>query len=99
MLNLYDGKGVRDEPRKLFKKISISPSAGGLAGRVLLAFSYTQSTHLHTTLLQFHTPVRRFIIHPFCTDFRSISTLEASDPKESGTVPKFSKMTPSRIQF
>ena len=85
--------------QNFFQNFSIFPSAGGLAGKVLLAFSYTQSTHLHTTLLQFHTPVRRFIIHPFCTDFRSISTLEASDPQESGTVPEFSKMTPSRKQF
>ena len=85
--------------KNFFQIFLIFPSAGGLAGKVLLAFSYTQSTHLHTTLLQFHTPVRRFIIHPFCTDFRSISTLEASDPQESGTVPEFSKMTPSRKQF
>ena len=82
-----------------FKNFSISPSAGGLAGRVLLAFSYTQSTHLHTTLLQFHTPVRRFIIHLFCIDFRSILTLEAPNLQESGTVPDVSKMTPSMIQF
>ena len=85
--------------QNFFQNFLIFPSAGGLAGKVLLAFSYTQSTHLHTPLLQFHTPLCRFIIHPFCTDLRSISTLEASDPKESGTVPKFSKMTPSRIQF
>ena len=85
--------------KKFFHNFSIFPSAGGLAGKVLLAFSYTQSTHLHTTLLQFHTPLRRSIIHLFCTDFRSISTLQASDPQESGTVPEFSKMTPSRIQF
>ena len=85
--------------QNFFQNFSIFPSAGGLAGKVLLAFSYTQSTHLQTTLRQFHTPVRRLIIHPFCTDFRSISTLEASEPKESGTVPQFSKMTPSRIQF
>ena len=81
--------------QNFFQNFSIFPSAGGLAGKVLLAFSYTQSTHLHTPLLQFHTPLCRFIIHPFCTDLRSILTLEASDPKESGTVPKFFKMTPS----
>ena len=86
-------------PQNFFQIFFISPSAGGLAGKVLLAFSYTQSTHLHTPLLQFHTPLRCFIIHLFCTDFRSISTLEASDPEGSGIVPEFSKMTPSRIQF
>ena len=55
-------------------------------------------SHFHTPRLRICIQLYCSFIHPFCTDFGSISTLEASDPKESGTVPEFSKMTPSRKQ-
>ena len=63
MLNLYGSKCGPDGPPKLFKNFSISPSTVGPAGKVLLAFSYTQSTHHHTTVLQFHTTVLLTLLH------------------------------------
>ena len=52
--------------KNFFLKFSISPSAGGPTGKVLLAFSYTHSTHLHTTVLQFHTSILSTILHLIC---------------------------------
>ena len=49
--------------QNFFQNFLIFPSAGGLAGKVLLAFSYTQSTHHHTTVLQFHTTVLLKLLH------------------------------------
>ena len=48
MLNLYGSKCGPDGPPKFEEeKNSISPSTGGLAGKVLLAFSYKKRVKLY----------------------------------------------------